>query len=161
MSGDYFEDDATRPVRASPPVFTGGDEEALTKTQEPSPASRKGSGQPKGPPLFDPIDNDVTIMVDRAASDSLPKTPRRAATRHDDSTSNRDALAQRTEATLGPRRSLSTSSKQDTWTPPARPSAPGVNALQVRKERSALWVVLAAIVIAVVIFFVLFWLLGG
>ena len=159
MGVDNFEDDQTLPAhRSGPPIFQPGSDD---------PKPPRGQG-PDSLPINDPMDDDVTIMIDRTQpkSNRLPNRPgpRPQARPSPVAVAHDDAIATRTQQTLG---SAPPSSHDDLspsrigWTPPARPSAPGVEALRIRKQRSALWPLLAALLISAAIFAVLFWRLTG
>ena len=176
MTGDHFEDDETRPVQA-PPVYkpdgadmtdTAGTAAGARERRVPGP--RPG---PKGPPAYDAFDDDVTIMVDRAATTSggMPVAPAAGSAPdvrsnpiilREPSTVGSDALARRSEEALGapPPGRPAAANSQSAWKPPARPSAPGVNSLEVRKQRSVVLFAFLAVVVALGVFFVLLWLLG-
>lgn len=144
---DDFENDETRPVRRSPSQSASASSTKQGATNEAL----------SGPPAFDPFNDDVTIMVDReptvgrgrvAAFDSAP-------------TVGRDALARKTNEVLSRNSPDSSSPLADRWTPPARPNAPGVEALRTRKEISIVLPIIAAVLISAGLFVFLFLRLRG
>ena len=173
MTGDHFEDDETRPVKAAPPVYKA-DKPDNKETIDGARERRAGgpTAKPKGPPAYDSFDDDATIMINQKADESGKPThpqvagrmsdlPINPATVRDTPAVGRDALAQRSEQTLGPPRNRpTTASSQSAWKPPARPNAPGVNSLEVRKQRSVVLFAVLAVVITLAIFLILLWLLG-
>lgn len=146
-------DDETRPT--GPPIFQPGGPGNSVAMEGESPLNS-----------HDMIHDDVTIMIDRTKGGSTPSPALGAASvDHGGTLRHDDAIAARTRQSLdGPAKPASYDDLSPTrrgWTPPARPGAPGVDALQVHKQRSALWPLACVVLISVAIFAFLLWQLTG
>ncbi len=158
MTEDVFDDDVTRPVTPRPPTYQAPASSGRSISAPTPPPGRTDT--PNGPPRFDPIDDDHTVVVRKTSRPSAAAASDPGATASIDlRTPAVDAPGPPATSGVPTRPPVRTS---EPWRPPARPAHSSADRARARSDGLPLALIAAAAAaIALAVFFIVVYLFGG